>query len=110
MKQKRPATCHLATAPLFSTTRRSTKPGRSPKNANLFSNAGTERFIHDWRKTEVFLSVRDARIHENDPLLGIVYLPLAELFHKRSQFKDTFPLVGGIGFGRVRVSMVFRSV
>lgn len=86
------------------------KTRTKPKNAKPFFNAGTERFIRDWRSTEVMLSVRDSRVHENDPLLGIVYLPLGHIFQKRSQIIDTFPLVGGIGYGRARISMVFRSI
>jgi hypothetical protein len=86
------------------------KTRTKPKNAKPFFNAGTERFIRDWRTTEIILSVRDARVHENDALLGIVYLPLTKLFHKRSQFMDTLPLAGGIGFGRARISVVFRSI
>ena len=81
-----------------------------PKNAKPFFNAGTEKFIRDWRTTEIIVSVRDARVHENDPLLGIIYLPLAILFHKRSQFMDVLPLAGGIGFGRLRVSVIFRCI
>jgi hypothetical protein len=81
-----------------------------PKNAKPFFNAGIEKFIRDWRTTEIMVSVRDARVHENDPLLGIVYLPLAKLFHQRSQFMDVLPLVGGIGIGRLRVSVVFRCI
>lgn len=81
-----------------------------PKNAKPFFNASTERFIRDWRTAEVLINVRDSREKENDPLIGIVYLPLAKVFEKRSQVMDLYPLVGGIGFGRARVSMVFRSV
>lgn len=81
-----------------------------PKNAKPFFNAGIERLIRDWRTTEVMLSVRDSRVHENDPLLGIIYLPLAQIFKHRSQVIDQFPLVGGIGYGRARISMVFRSI
>ena len=81
-----------------------------PKNPNPFFNAGTERFIRDWRTTEVIVSVRDSRIHENDPLLGIVALPLGKVFRERSQVMDNYPLVGGLGYGRVRISMVFRSI
>lgn len=81
-----------------------------PKNSKPFFNAATERFIRDWRSTEVIVSVRDAREREEDPLIGIVYLPLAKVFAKRSQVMDTYPLVGGIGYGRVRISMVWRSV
>ena len=81
-----------------------------PKNSKPFFNAGTERFIRDWRNTEVMVSVRDSREGENDSLLGIVYLPLHKVFEKRSQSMDMYPLVGGAGFGRIRISMMFRSV
>lgn len=43
-------------------------------------------------------------------LLGFFNLPLAHVFQKCSQVIDNFPLVGGIGYRRVRISMVFRSV
>ncbi|KAI8624744.1 hypothetical protein F5Y19DRAFT_453090 [Xylariaceae sp. FL1651] len=81
-----------------------------PKNSKPFFNAGTERFVRDWRDTEVIVSVRDARERENDPLIGLVYLPLAKVFAERSQVMDSYSLVGGIGYGRVRISMVWRSV
>ena len=81
-----------------------------PKNAMPFFNAGTERFVRDWRTTEVMISVRDSREGENDPLLGIIYLPLRRVFEKRSQIIETFPLAAGMGYGRARVSMVWRSV
>lgn len=86
------------------------KTRTKPKNAKPFFNAGIERLVRDWRTTEVMVSVRDARIHENDPLIGIIYLPLNQIFRKRSQLADQFPLVGGIGYGRARLSMVFRSI
>lgn len=86
------------------------KTRTKPKNTNPFFNAGTERVIRDWRDTEIMISVRDARSHENDPLLGIVYLRLSRIFDKRSQMIDKFPLIGGIGYGRARISLVFRSV
>jgi hypothetical protein len=81
-----------------------------PKNSKPFFNAGCERFIRDVHNTEVHIAVRDARVHEDDPLLGIIYLPLGKLFQHRSQINSTFPLAGGVGYGRARVSMVFRSV
>lgn len=86
------------------------KTRTKPKNAQPFFNAGTERLVRDWRTTEIMVSVRDSRVHENDPLLGIVYLPLGKLFKDQSQIMDNYPLVGGIGYGRVRISMVFRSI
>lgn len=81
-----------------------------PKNSKPFFNAGTERYIRDWRTTEVIVAVRDAREREDDPLIGIVYLPLAKVFAQRSQVVDVYPLSGGIGYGRARISMVWRSV
>lgn len=81
-----------------------------PKNAKPFFNAGTERFVRDWKTAELIVSVRDSREHEEDPLLGIVYLPLRRVFEKRSQVMETYPLAGGMGYGRARISLVWRSV
>ncbi|KAI9678850.1 MAG: hypothetical protein M1817_005910 [Caeruleum heppii] len=86
------------------------KTRTKPKNGMPFFNAGTERFIREWRTAEVIISVRDSRVHEDDPLLGVVVLPLRQVFAHRAQVNDHYPLAGGIGHGRVRVSMVFRSV
>ncbi|KAH8731517.1 hypothetical protein GQ44DRAFT_822432 [Phaeosphaeriaceae sp. PMI808] len=86
------------------------KTRTKPKNSKPFFNAGCERFIRDVRNTEVHIAVRDSRVHEDDPLLGIIYLPLEKVFHKRSQINSTFPLSGGVGYGRARISMVFRSI
>ncbi|KAM0721598.1 hypothetical protein Q7P37_002523 [Cladosporium fusiforme] len=86
------------------------KTRTKPQNAKPFFNAGTERFIPDWQNAEVHIGVRDSRVHEDDPLLGIVHLPLADVFKHRSQVEGFFPLAGGVGFGRVRLSMVWRSV
>ncbi|KAI1331986.1 hypothetical protein F5Y16DRAFT_358262 [Xylariaceae sp. FL0255] len=81
-----------------------------PKNSKPFFNAGTERFVRDWRDTEVIISVRDSREREDDPLIGLIYLPLPKVFKDRSQVAASYSLVGGIGYGRARVSMVWRSV
>ncbi|KAH6648415.1 hypothetical protein BKA67DRAFT_608929 [Truncatella angustata] len=86
------------------------KTRTKPKNSKPFFNAGMERFIRDWRTTEVIVSVRDAREREDDPLIGMVYLPLAKVFEHRTQIMESYPLVGGIGYGRARISMVWRSV
>lgn len=68
------------------------------KNSNPFFDAGKEHLVRGWRTTEVIVPVRDSRIHENHPLLGIAYLRLRHVFRKRSQIIENFPLVGGIGF------------
>ncbi|CAO1596623.1 hypothetical protein XANCAGTX0491_000456 [Xanthoria calcicola] len=43
-----------------------------PKTSNPFFNASTERFVRDWRNAEIMISVRDARVHENHPLVRAI--------------------------------------
>ncbi|KAK4184031.1 hypothetical protein QBC35DRAFT_541491 [Podospora australis] len=81
-----------------------------PKNGNPFFNAGTEKFVKDWQTAEVMISVRDSREGENDPLLGVIFLPLSKIFAKQTQVMETFPIAGGIGYGKARISLVWRSV
>ncbi|KAF2205218.1 hypothetical protein GQ43DRAFT_437239 [Delitschia confertaspora ATCC 74209] len=73
-------------------------------------NAGTERFIRDWRSTIVTVAVRDSRNREHDPILGVVPLKLSDILETSSQVTRWYPLDGGIGFGRIRISLLFRSV
>ncbi|KAJ7623300.1 hypothetical protein FB45DRAFT_1031228 [Roridomyces roridus] len=74
-----------------------------------FFSTGTERFIKDWRTTSLIIAVRDSCMGE-DPLIGAVDLSLPKLLSGRSQICDEFSLAGGIGYGRVKISLVFRSV
>ncbi|KAH1644369.1 hypothetical protein KXX16_001963 [Aspergillus fumigatus] len=73
-------------------------------------NAGTERFVRDWRSSMVTVTVRDQRYREHDPILGVVQLKLTDLFQKSSQVTRWYPLDGGVGFGRIRISLLFRHV
>ncbi|KAM3065316.1 hypothetical protein ACMFMF_011254 [Clarireedia jacksonii] len=73
-------------------------------------NAGTERFIRDWRSAIVTVTVRDQRMRQHDPILGVVPLKLSDLLQTSSQVTRWYPLDGGIGFGRIRISLLFRSV
>lgn len=73
-------------------------------------NAGTERFMRDWRSGIVTVTVRDQRMRQHDPILGVVPLRLADILQTSSQVTRWYPLDGGIGFGRVRISVLFRSV
>lgn len=73
-------------------------------------NAGTERFIRDWRSAIVTVAVRDQRQREHDPLLGVVPLKISELLQTTSEVTRWFPLDGGLGFGRIRLSILFRSL
>jgi hypothetical protein len=72
--------------------------------------AGTERFVRDWRSTIITVTVRDQRYRQHDPILGVVPLHLSEVLETSSQVTRWYPMDGGIGFGRVRISLLFRSV
>ncbi|KAJ9480274.1 hypothetical protein PHBOTO_003500 [Pseudozyma hubeiensis] len=75
-----------------------------------FYEAGTEVFVRDWTRTEVRLAVRDARLREHDPIMGIVSLDLTEVLSESSQVTQSFSLQDGVGFGKVHCSLVFRSI
>lgn len=72
--------------------------------------AGTERFIRDWRSCIITVTVRDSRNRQHDPIIGVVPLKLSDVLLTSSQSSRWYPLDGGIGFGRMRVSLLFRSV
>ena len=82
-------------------------------------NAGTERFVRDWRSAIVTVSVRDSRHREHDPILGVVPLRLSDILQTSSQVTRWYPLDGGIvsrlliltsGYAdRNRVSDVYAS-
>lgn len=54
--------------------------------------------------------MRDQRYREHDPILGVVPLKLSDLLQTSSQVTRWYPLDGGIGFGRIRISLLFRHV
>lgn len=72
--------------------------------------AGTERFVRDWRSSIVTVTVRDSRNRQHDPIIGVVPLKLSDVLQTSSQSTRWYPLDGGIGFGRIRISLLFRSV
>ncbi|KAI0389202.1 C2 domain-containing protein [Xylariaceae sp. FL0594] len=73
-------------------------------------NAGTERFVRDWRSAIVTVTVRDSRNRQHDPIIGVVPLKLTDILQTSSQATRWYPLDGGIGYGRIRISLLFRSV
>ncbi|CAE6440898.1 unnamed protein product, partial [Rhizoctonia solani] len=79
-----------------------------PLTGSPFFNAATERFCKDWRRAHVTIIVRDARMRENNPIIGATTIKLSEAFSESSQFTQLLPLEGGIGYGRIRVSLLFR--
>ena len=81
-----------------------------------YFEAGTERFVRDWRETVVRVQVRDARsavpfpkrsfyhanvhlgrVRESSPVLGIVTVKLSELFKNSSEVTRLFSLQEGVG-------------
>ncbi|SPC65915.1 uncharacterized protein UHOD_04743 [Ustilago sp. UG-2017b] len=79
-------------------------------NSNPFYNAGTERLIRDWRRTLIMVVVYDYRVREADAILGVVPIKLSDLFKESSQVTQFFPLAGGVGHGRIRLSLLFRPI
>ncbi|KAG4437792.1 hypothetical protein IFR05_006727 [Cadophora sp. M221] len=65
-------------------------------------NTGTERFMRDWRSGIITVT--------HDSILGVVPLKLSDILQTSSQATRWYPLDGGIGFGRIRISLLFRSV
>ena len=82
---------------------------KSVTSQPIFS-AGTERFIRNWQSAIVTVSVRDQRYREHDPLLGVIPLKVSDVFQTSSQVTRWYPLDGGIGFGRARISLLLRHV
>ncbi len=66
--------------------------------------------MRDWRSGIVTVTVRDQRMRQHDPILGVVPLKLSDILQTSSQVTRWYPLDGGIGFGRIRISVLFRSV
>ena len=66
--------------------------------------------MRDWRSGIVTIAVRDQRMRQHDPILGVVSLKLSDILQTSSQVTRWYPLDGGIGFGRIRISLLFRSV
>ncbi|KAL8765392.1 MAG: hypothetical protein Q9209_007519 [Squamulea sp. 1 TL-2023] len=92
------------------------KTRTKPKSSNPFFNAATERFIRDVSQRLDFATKSMESQSSSQSTyytcfrLGLVHLPLHRVFETRSQVVDYYPIVGGIGYGRARISLVFRSV
>ncbi|KAI0357862.1 hypothetical protein OH77DRAFT_1308845 [Trametes cingulata] len=81
-----------------------------PITSSPIFNAGTERFVRDWRKAHVTVTVKDSRLRENDAVLGTVFLKLSEVFVNASEVTRCYSLEKGLGTGRIRISLLFRPV
>jgi Ca2+-dependent lipid-binding protein len=82
---------------------------KSINNAPTY-NSSTETYIRDWRLASLTLSVWDTRKKTDDCLVGVVSLKMSDIFNKSSSVVKFYDLKGGAGTGRIRVSMIFRSM
>ncbi|KAI5302839.1 hypothetical protein KEM56_000297 [Ascosphaera pollenicola] len=78
--------------------------------SNPIFNTSMEHFVRDWRSAVITVTVRDKRYRQHDPILGVVPLKLTDILRRSSQKTRWYSLDGGIGFGRIRISVLFRSV
>ncbi|CAO1613860.1 unnamed protein product [Sympodiomycopsis kandeliae] len=74
-----------------------------------FINAGSERFVSDWRTARVDLVVRDSRQRESDAVLGVVGLKVADVLSQGARKSGWYTLTGGLGFGKMQVTLLWRS-
>lgn len=65
-----------------------------------YFEAGTEVFVRDYRDTVVRVVIRDSRLREADPILGIVSVRLSEIFAESSSVTQVYAITEGIGFGK----------
>ncbi|ORY26481.1 hypothetical protein BCR39DRAFT_540905 [Naematelia encephala] len=77
---------------------------------NPYFEAGTELFVRDWQNTVVRIVIRDSRLREADPILGIVSVRLSEVFHEASSVTQTYAITEGVGFGKANLSFAFRGI
>jgi hypothetical protein len=80
------------------------------KSSKPIFNAQTERFVRDWRTAVFTVTCRNSVHREHDPILGAVTLKLSEILQTSSQVTSVYALDGGMGYGRITISVLFRSV
>ena len=79
-------------------------------NAHPYFNAGGERFITDWRTCRLDFTVKDARMREADAVVGMVSLKIGDVLKTSGRNTAWYTLTGGIGHGRIKISILFRSI
>lgn len=72
-------------------------------SSSPYINAKTEAFCRDWTRTRVDIVILDSREREDDAVIGIVSMRLADMFASTSQVSAWRPLLGGIGARRVHL-------
>ena len=80
------------------------------KSSSPIFNAQTEQFVRDWRTAVFTVTTRNGLNREHDPIIGCVTLKLSEVLQTSSQNTAIYSLDGGLGYGRITISVLFRSV
>ena len=80
------------------------------KSSNPIFNAQTERFVRDWRNAIFTVTCRHSVHREHDSLLGAVTIKISDVLKTASQSTAVYALDGGMGYGRITISVLFRSV
>lgn len=52
--------------------------------------------------------VKDSRLREVDPILGVIEIKLAHELKNSSMVSRWYTLQGGVGYGKIRVTVLFR--
>ncbi|KAF7976893.1 hypothetical protein HWV62_5444 [Athelia sp. TMB] len=78
-------------------------------SANPYINASLEVFCKDWTATDIRVVVNH---HQDggDSILGMLSASLSHLLQNRTQKTMWHSLVEGTGYGRLRMSVLFKSV
>ncbi|KAK0566892.1 hypothetical protein OC861_003014 [Tilletia horrida] len=86
------------------------KTRTKPLNTQPFVNSGSERWVSDWTQTRIDFVVRDARQRESDAIIGVVGLRLVDVLKDSGRVTDQWAITGGVGYGKIRLSLLFRSL
>ncbi|KAI8057009.1 hypothetical protein BDF22DRAFT_668911 [Syncephalis plumigaleata] len=86
-----------------------------PTNPRPYWNCLTDRVIRDWHNCRIRIVIRDSRSREHDPVLGVVALELGDLMKQipdgqSMEIMRWYRLLGGIGYGKIRLSLVFHPI
>ena len=79
-------------------------------NPRPYINAGSERWVPDFNTARIDFIVRDQRQRENDPILGVAGIKLADMLTQTSRLTQWYTLTGGLGWGKIRITLLWRSV
>ncbi|PWN86990.1 hypothetical protein FA10DRAFT_234742 [Acaromyces ingoldii] len=79
-------------------------------NPRPFINAGSERWVADFATARIDFVVRDARQRENDAVLGVVGTELRRVLGHSCRSTQWYTLSGGLGWGKIKVTLLWRSV